>query len=176
MPSRKYMMRNEKPLKPQKTVFILGAGFSIPAGGPNQALLLQQIFHLGDRPSQVCVCKKQLRRFLIRVLKASSKSVNDVLLEDIYTPIDRCLADGVSLRDVSPRQLQTLRGQMEYLITVAIDRSFNSTPRSAKQYAVDFAAYLVSKASHRAKLAERTDSAQAAKDYDPFSIISLNWD
>ena len=160
----------------RKTVYILGAGFSDPAGGPNQARLLRYIFNLPDRQPGVRSGKRALRRFLIEVLNVAPSGVNDVLLEDIYTPIDRCLADGVALRNKSPADLQIVRGQMEYLIALAIDRCFRSTSPRAKQYALEFARSVVAKTSRRAELAIGTDSADAAKKYDPLSIISLNWD
>jgi len=108
--------------------------------------------------------------------KVSRSSVDQISLEDIYTPIDRCLADGVSLRNKTPAELQIIRGQIEYLISLAIDRAFDSKPDDAKQYVRNFAKYLVEKASIRARKARGTSNASEAKAYDPFSIISLNWD
>ena len=147
-----------------------------PAGGPNQALLLKQIFALPETTPKTRTCKKALKDFLVDVLSVAPGSVSDISLEDIYTPIDRCLADGVSLRNKHPPELQIIRGQMEYLISRAIDKSFGSKPPAAMQYVRDFAKYLVEVASIRATKAERTDYADEAKAYDPFSIISLNWD
>jgi hypothetical protein len=166
----------EENQKQQKTVYILGAGFSVPAGGPNQAMLLREIFNLPENTLQTGSCKEALRSFLVDVLNVAPSGVNNVLLEDIYTPIDRCLADGVSLRNLPPSGLQTIRGQMEYLISVAIDMAFDSKGFEAKQYVRDFAKYLVNQAAGRAEKAQFMVNAEEAKAYDPFSIISLNWD
>jgi hypothetical protein len=160
----------------EKTVYILGAGFSAPGGGPKQELLLKHVFDLDEAEPKIRECKDALRDFLVNVLRVAPGSVHEVSLEDIYTPIDRCLADGVSLRNKTQTQLQTIRGQMEYLISLAVDKAFDSKPYDAKQYVRDFAKHLVEKASIRAIKARGTDDASEAKAYDPFSIISLNWD
>lgn len=161
---------------PDKIVYVLGAGFSAPAGGPNQALLLQHVFDLPETEDKIRECKNALRDFLVTVLNVAPSSVHEISLEDIYTPIDRCLADGVSLRNKTPAELQIIRGQMEYLISLAVDKAFDSKSYEAKKYVRDFAEYLVNQASLRAEKATHTDDADAAKAYDPFSIISLNWD
>src|SRR5258708_1086726 len=106
----------------KKTVYVLGAGFSSPAAGPTHPLFLKYIFKLPHSIPAVSHAKHNLRRFLIDVLKVRPGGVNDVLLEDIYTPIDRCLADGVALRNQSPADLGRIRSQIEFLIALAIDR------------------------------------------------------
>ncbi len=160
----------------EKTVFILGAGFSAPAGGPKQESLLKLALALPETKPKIRKAKDALRDFLVKVLNVARSSVDEISLEDIYTPIDRCLADGVSLRNNTPAELQVIRGQMEYLLSLAIDRAFGSKPHDAKEYVRDFASYLVMKASVRATKARGTEDASTAKAYDPFSVISLNWD
>jgi hypothetical protein len=160
----------------EKTVYIIGAGFSAPAGGPNQALLLKHIFDLDNNLPKVRQYKEALKDLLVGTLHVAPDCLDQVSLEDIYTPIDRCLADGVSLRSKTTAQLQTLRGQMEYLISVAINEGFERTRRPNEKYADEFATYLVKRAAVRAQKAKKGKSATAAKDWDPFSIISLNWD
>ena len=100
-------------------------------------------------------------------------------IEDVYTPIDRCLADGVSLRGKMPAELRELRAQMEFLISVAVDTAFDqkaSVNVHATDYVAKFANYVVGLAAVRAQKAEGQNFADAAKEYDPLSIISLNWD
>lgn len=160
----------------EKTVYILGAGFSAPAGGPKQESLLKLAFDLPETEPRIQESKEALLDFLVNVLNVAPSSVHGISLEDIYTPIDRCVADGVSLRNITPAKLQDIRGQMEYLISLAIDRAFNFTPYGAKQYVREFANFLVQKASVRAAKARGTSDANAAKEYDPCSVISLNWD
>jgi len=165
--------------KTEKTVYILGAGFSAPAGGPDQSKLIERIFALPDTDAKTAEAKRALEDFLVTVMSVDKTKKSAVNLEDIYTPIDRCLADGLSLRDRSPEKLQELRSKIEYLISLAIDKSFDD--RTAKDptcgvYVSRFAKYLVDLASVRAAKASGATSAEEAKAYDPFSIISLNWD
>jgi len=157
----------------------LGAGFSAPAGGPDQAKLIERIFALPDRDAKTLDAIKTLEAFLVSVMHVDSAKKSEVNLEDIYTPIDRCLADGLSLRDRSPEKLQELRSKIDYLISLAIDRSFDDrigTDPTCRNYVKRFAEYLVDLASDRAVKARGAVSADEAKAYDPFSIISLNWD
>ena len=160
----------------KKTVYILGAGFSLPAGAPDQAAILSQIFALKNRNCRVKNYKADLKRFLSETLGIAQTNHERVFLEDIYTPIDRCIADGVSLRNTSPVKLQEVRDKLEHLISLAVDQSFTRSHKSKKQYVTDFATYIVDVAAKRAELARNTTSAEAAKQYDPLSIISLNWD
>lgn len=55
-------------------------------------------------------------------------------LEDLYTPIDRCLADGVSFRGVSTTELHDIRNAIDYLIAAAIKRKFETSDLS-REYA-----------------------------------------
>jgi hypothetical protein len=160
----------------EKTVYILGAGFSAPAGGLNQAHLLKHIFELDDNLPKVRAYKRALKGFLVGTLHAAPDRLHEVALEDIYTPIDRCLADRMSLRTQTSTDLHRLRAQLEYLISLAIDRGFRSTRAGSSDYADDFAAHLVKQAAIRAEKAKTGSNATKAKDWDPFSIISLNWD
>lgn len=165
--------------KTEKTVYILGAGFSAPAGGPDQAKLIERIFALPDTDTKTSDAKKTLEEFLVTVMHVSRAKKSEVNLEDIYTPIDRCLADGLSLRDRSPEKLQELRSKIEYLISLAIDKSFDDRARmdpTCRDYVSRFSKYLVDLAKVRADKAIGAVSADEAKAYDPFSIISLNWD
>lgn len=158
-----------------KTVYVLGAGFSMPAGGPSQASLLGEIIKLPESLPKVRANKKRLVDFLTQTLCFSKEQLGSVPLEDIYTPIDRCLADGVALRGVPLEQIQTIRSELEYLISLAIDQSFKRAGPGAKEYVKRFAAHLVRQAQQRAQPAHVHDKTAAAL-CDPFSIISLNWD
>jgi len=162
-----------------KVVYVLGAGFSIPAGAPPQADILGEIFDLGDHDQRIAAAKTRLRRFLLKDLHVNKEDATKVALEDIYTPIDRCIADGTSLRGRPHIQVQKLRGEIGYLISQAIaERVSNrlSTEQGSSAYIDRFAEYLVGLAAHKATLAKGSNDATAAKQYDPFSIICLNWD
>jgi NAD-dependent SIR2 family protein deacetylase len=156
----------------QKTVYILGAGFSGPAGGPPQDAILGEIWNLPDSP-EIEPHKTRLKGFLQNVLNVDEKKVS---LEDIYTPIDRCLADGIALRGASEDELQKLRDSIGYLIAQAIKSRFDRWPVTSSGYVNDFAKNLVGQAAVRAEKAKGQKFASEAKKHDPFSIISLNWD
>jgi hypothetical protein len=166
-------------LAPPKTVFILGAGFSIPAGAPSQAGILPEIFDLPETIDRTAKAKRALLEFLTNDLNTSPSALQDIALEDIYTPIDRAIADNSSFRARSHADLTSLRSELEYLISLAIEaatrRNLRSTPRRA-DYIRDFAEHVVHIAARRGELAREGSTAEHSKRYDPLSIISLNWD
>ncbi len=156
----------------QKTVYILGAGFSIPAGAPSQEAILKEIWKV--RPTgDVGLHRDKVRRFLLDVLNVDGKKVT---LEDVYTPIDRCLADGIGLRGASVSDLQEVRESLGFLVSYVIRKKFGNSNLSKSKYVNIFAKHLVKLASVRAEHARDVDDAAAAKAYDPLAIISLNWD
>jgi len=162
-----------------KVVYILGAGFSKPAGAPSQAEILEEIFKLESEPPRMKRAQNALRDFLKNDLRISIAKIKDVALEDIYTPIDRCIADGTSLKSKTASNLVIIRGHLECLIATAITRKIENHQAfhaGANAYITDFARHLVDKAAKRAQLAKDTQDATPAKQYDPFSVISLNWD
>lgn len=162
-----------------KVVYVLGAGFSIPAGAPPQAQVLDDILKLDDADARVGEAKRGLISFLEEDLRINLAEIGQAALEDIYTPIDRCIADGTTLKSKTTEALSKIRGELEYLISIAIARRISEHQISrptANQYVRTFAEFLVGKAARRAALAANTDNSELAKQYDPFSIISLNWD
>lgn len=156
----------------EKTVYILGAGFSSPAGGPAQDDILGEIWNLPDS-LDIAAHRNPLKKFLQSVLNVDEGKVS---LEDIYTPIDRCLADGIALRGESEGELQKLRDSIGYLIAHAIKDRFIRSPPHSSDYVIALAKHLVKLAAVRAEKAKDKTDASEAKKYDPFSIISLNWD
>jgi hypothetical protein len=156
----------------EKTVYILGAGFSSPAGGPAQDAILGEIWNLSNIP-EIAPHKHRLQQFLQEVLNVDATKVS---LEDIYTPVDRCLADGIALRGMGEGQLQELRDSLGYLIAQAIKARFDRASTTASGYVKEFARHLVALAAVRAEKARDATNASEAKKYDPFSVISLNWD
>lgn len=155
-----------------KTVYILGAGFSIPGGGPRQDEIMRGILSLPD-DGDTCSHRETFKKFLRENLNVDETRV---LLEDIYTPIDRCLADGLALKSLPKSELLSLRNKIDYLISLAIQNKFRAGPVFDAHYVPQFSKYLVEKSAVRATKAIGVKDKTAAKDYDPFSIISLNWD
>jgi hypothetical protein len=164
---------------PEKTVYILGAGFSRPAGAPNQAEILSRIFSLDVEDPKIRGAQTRLRDFLQDDLSVSFSQIGNATLEDIYTPIDRCIADGTNLKSRTAEELRKIREDLGRLISAAISHDIAAHQRStadANRYIHDFAQHIVKIASKRADLAKNRNSATEAKNYDPVSIISLNWD
>lgn len=161
--------------KRMKTVYVLGAGFSAPAGGPNQAKLLQDIFSLPSR-RDIKTPRQRLEELLTRTLHIPKSRLSDMQLEDIFTPIDRCLADGVALRGLTQAHLQQVRLDIEYLISLAIENAFARKGYAASEYIRTFATHIVKATHRRSTLAMNKATVSSARDYDPVSVISLNWD
>jgi hypothetical protein len=161
-----------------KVVYVLGAGFSIPAGAPTQAQILGDIFDLDLGLGRAQEAKTKLLDFLQQDLRIRREEIPQVALEDVYTPIDRCIADGTALKSRSSAELARIREDLGYLISLAISRRI--TRRQAEThvstYIQDFARQIVGRAAKRAELAANATSSDLAKEYDPLSIISLNWD
>jgi hypothetical protein len=119
--------------------------------------------------------KEELLEFLTKTLGVPKSKIDALSLEDLYTPIDRCLADRVSFRGKTPTELESIRSSLDYLISQAIKKAFEQPGRD-RSYVEKFAKYLVDKAAKRAELASGTSASASVKEYDPFSIVSLNWD
>ena len=80
-------------------MYILGAGFSLPAGAPNQAQILSKIFSLDAEDNKIMRAQRRLREFLENDLSVNFNQIEHATLrEDIYTPIDRCIADGTNIK------------------------------------------------------------------------------
>jgi hypothetical protein len=158
------------PVEQGKTVYILGAGFSMPAGAPPQARILADIFALDTNIERVARARNGLQEFLAD-LRIAPSDVATVALEDIYTPIDRCIADGTALKSRNATSLAELREDLGYLISVAISRKIaekQNTPLFSTAYIHQLADYLATKASKRAELAKGVKHSSSAKKYDPF--------
>jgi hypothetical protein len=162
-----------------KVVYVLGAGFSIPAGAPTQAQILGDIFTLNVGTQRVEKAKTRLQDFLLGDLRIRREEVAHVALEDVYTPMDRCIADGTSFKSKNAADLKQIREDLGYLISLAISRRITTQMNSGAadgRYIHTFANYVVGKAAKRAELAKNAKDSSLAKAYDPLSIISLNWD
>lgn len=156
----------------EKTVYILGAGFSVPAGAPSQEGILDVVWSMDLRP-ELEGHRERVREFLRSVLNVDEAQVT---LEDIYTPVDRCISDGIGLRGQSLAQLQEIRDSLGYLVSLAIRDQLGTAAWNRSQYVDDFASKIVEMASVRGDLAREATDATEAKAYDPLAIISLNWD
>lgn len=153
-----------------KTVFILGAGFSMDAGAPSQANLLKAIFELsGEHKSKpnspVHTWIGKLDLFMKNALYVSEQEKCYYTLEDIYTPIDKCIVDFISFRDYTPLDLLELRDCINRLVILAIRNSLDKSKKS-KHSIEQFSRYLVGKCKKRLN-DEKNDTV---------AVITTNWD
>lgn len=151
----------------EKTVFVLGAGFSIEANAPTQYGLIKEIFKLQSKVPSVFKngSFKDFEDFLNDVLYINEDRRENVELEDIFTPLDRCISENTSFRGLSHDQMKQVRNNLYYLLAITLQELLkNGSP----EYIDNFARYLV-------KLS-KTRSGGNYKNTDPVSVISLNWD
>lgn len=154
----------------RKTVFILGAGFSKPANAPLQSEIIAEIFKLKERNFQEHerIFEEYLSdfsNFLSEDLYIDEAKFNGVSLEDVFTPIDRCIIDGISYRSRSVKELVDLREKIYSLIVFAIKEILSYSVHK-KDYIDSFASYIVN---------ESLPKLQNAK-HDSVAVISTNWD
>lgn len=152
-----------------KTVYILGAGFSVDAGAPTQAKLMQETFRLFSKnPKKYDASKFSVfRNFLLDQLHIQEDKFCDVELEDIFTPLDRCLSESSQFRGIGLDKIMKVRESVFYVVGRTIQLLLNETTKS-KDYIDRFAKYLTEKSSIRQK--------QQYRIKDPVSVISTNWD
>jgi len=152
-----------------KTVYILGAGFSVEAGAPTQTQILPEAFSLyRHNPHNFEEDRYSIFiNFLKKQLNFSEEEFNQVELEDIFTPLDRCLTDSSQFRGISLGKIMEVRESVFYVIGRTIQLLLNQTDKS-KQYINNFAKYLTKKSAQRAN--------NNYRNLDPVSVISTNWD
>src|ERR1700751_3580712 len=128
--------------KTNKTVYILGAGLSKPADAPIQSEIINEILNLRSKnlSGKNKIIKNFLddfEKFLKDELFIAPTEFGNVALEDIFTPIDRCIIDGISFRSLDSKKLIELREKIYSLIIFAIKTKLqNSTQK--KSYMDDF--------------------------------------
>jgi NAD-dependent SIR2 family protein deacetylase len=152
-----------------KVVYILGAGFSVEAGAPVQAKLLPEAIRLFEENPQNYNEERFsiFKSFLINQLGYAEKSLKDVELEDIFTPLDRCLTENSQFRGIGLDKIMEVREAVFHVVGRTIQLILYNTQNS-KQYINEFAEYLTEKSSARAGGSYRSS--------DPVSVISTNWD
>jgi len=152
-----------------KTLFFLGAGFSKDAGAPLQSEILNKIITfdadklINDHPRRYSQPGKlkELESINTFINDNFLVDINNADLEDIYTPIDRCIIDGVSFKGKSPEELVDIRNKLNSLIALIMDEQL--TYRVSDEYVKKFAEYIVN--VNRS----RTNGDKAV-------LITSNWD
>ncbi len=151
-----------------KTAYVIGAGFSVGVGAPSQSNLINSAFALdtAQLPEHERTTFEQYRsefeEFLSEDLCTDKQNFNSVTLENVFTPLDRCIIDNTSFRGRSRIAVVKLRQHISAVIMITIKQCMREP--SATDYVTQFA--------HR--LVEKKRQAGAAN--DPVAVLSLNWD
>ena len=151
-----------------KTVYILGAGFSKNENAPLQSEIIREIFKIKIKDLRLNYRKLYTRYrndfkvFLSEIMFIDESKFEYLSLEDIYTPIDRCIMDNLSFRNIAPKELIEMRQKINGLIILMLDYKLHLT-RPKGSHVEKFTDYLI-------KMRK-----QYVKD-DPYAIISTNWD
>lgn len=154
----------------EKTVYILGAGFSINAGAPSQAALIEEIYNLKKsytKPSKSKVKDwiNRFDKFLKQTLYVTEGEKKYYTLEDIFTPIDRSIAENNSFRHHTPKELTELRDIFNRLIILAV-RSAIENSKKDQSSVEKFAKHIVALSKERLKNEKE----------DKVCVITTNWD
>ena len=151
-----------------KTVYILGAGFSVPAGAPSQEQLVRRIFEIANStPYEFANGSiSKFKEFLTDTLLIPESLHDSIPLEDIFTPLDRCIADNIPFRNLDIKKTIKIRELIYYLIGRTMDVILRGS--STKNYIDKFAKFITEKASIRKN--------HNYYEEDPVSVISTNWD
>jgi NAD-dependent SIR2 family protein deacetylase len=145
----------------EKTVYILGAGFSIPAGIPAQGELLSVISNY-RLLAPLTRTRTQLFKFIEDVFGLDREQAKSLELEDIYTPLHQSISRNEYLKSYSPEALKKVENALNRLVAHVIDNG-KSGHLEDTGYVEEFAYHLLA-AKHQWPRADR------------FSVISLNWD
>ncbi|KHT24561.1 hypothetical protein [Pectobacterium brasiliense] len=152
-----------------KTVYVLGAGFSVEAGAPTQKNLVSETFRLNNQSDTIFDKDKFgiFKDFIIEQLNISEDDLASVELEDIFTPLDRCISENAQYRGVEVKKLSDVRESIFYVVGRTIQILLRDS--IGKQEYIDV---FSSKIIERSKKRERGEFHS----YDPVSVISTNWD
>lgn len=153
-----------------KTVYILGAGFSIDAGAPLQSKIVDDIFKLYSEKSFLFSEEKILKfeNFLTNTLFIDKDEHSKIPLEDIFTPLDRCIYDNISFRNLNIFEVKEIREIIYYLIGVTLKELLSKN--SDKNYIDKFAKYLFDNCINR------KDHGYKDSSTDRVAVMSTNWD
>lgn len=153
-----------------KTVYVLGAGFSMEFGAPSQANLLNAIYDLKEHSDyqankKVNTWIDKLDKFITNALKVSEEEKVNYPLEDIYTPIDKSIVDGSAFKDYDFHELFELRNTLNNLVMLALRNEIDKA-RGKSDQLDKFSQFIV----------DQCKSRIINENNDKISIITTNWD
>jgi NAD-dependent SIR2 family protein deacetylase len=153
----------------KKRLFVLGAGFSKAAGAPSQSEILSGLASF-DKPSLLQKEEieafqrsfQQLSDFLRKNMLVRLGKQPSISLEDIYTPLDKCILNGYSFRNLSTEEVVKMRKTLDTVIALYMKEKLCSI-NTSDTYLQRFADELIQFKSCNLKA-------------DSIAIISTNWD
>lgn len=156
-----------------KTVYILGAGFSVSAGLPTQFDLTKEIFNTQFSDSEKYTLEQyglfETQKKLLDLLRLDfgidGQSEYILTLEDIYTALDRCIVENSNYRSFHPEELLNLRQTLDAILILAIKSKSGLSKKS--DYIEKFASHLIQTSATR---------INNFRKHDPISVITTNWD
>ncbi len=142
----------------EKSVFILGAGFSYSAGVPTQVSLLSKIINHKNTFEPAFESKKTK---VIDFIKNIFPTTNDVDIEEVFTILDRGVNEKERFITYSWQVLYDIRNSLVYLVLYVIDEVLKDINFKDNNEYRKFVQYLI-------KLRK--------SDNNNLAIISTNWD
>lgn len=159
-------------MKKSKTIYFLGAGFSKDAGGQVQTDISKTLMcnafkeYVESKRPGYGKFVDELHAFLFEELCVSTESFDNLALEDIFTPIDRCISNGLSFGRYSLMRLVRFRERLHNLLSYAIQYGVDCFEKVDNAYIPLFAKYIDQLAQRR--VADVSD--------DRVAVITTNWD
>jgi hypothetical protein len=145
-----------------RTVFVLGAGFSAPAKMPVQQDIMREVL---ARRSQIFV--EEARETITTLFKAvDTDEMSQVPLEDVFTMLDRARTRGETIQGFTHEEIwQSYRALIKTIVHEFRRKLLGFNAVGSYQ---SFFEQLILKREANGTL----DDQKA----DPFSVITLNWD
>jgi len=149
-----------------RIVYVIGAGFSKPAGFPLQAEILERVRSFtyldlaDDVPAQASSDNLQTQKFLGERFGSDQEPT----LEDVFTLLDQLIAGKVALPGYSVQQLHEVRDVLDRAILLPFHQASASVRDTGAEFYRSVAAFML-----------RSALSGAPVD-GTVSIVSLNWD
>ncbi len=142
----------------EKSVFILGAGFSYSAGVPTQASLLSTIVkHKNTFEPKYETAKIKIIDFITSIFP----SIEYIDIEEVFTILDRGVNEKERFITFSWQELYDLRNSLVYLVLYVIDEALQNVNCKVINEYTKFIQYLIN--------LRKSDNSD-------LTIISTNWD
>jgi len=116
-----------------KVVVVLGAGFSMAIKAPSQRQLLPEMIRLNPNElesKQQSAFTKNLalvkRLIEDEMLLDTAQNLEAIDLEDVYTPIDRCIADNRAFRSMPLSEVIACRRALDTVFSIYINKRLES--------------------------------------------------